>query len=148
MPTGLATIVKQGCFDADVVNALNANAASTVGITTVINNAAFPFGSFGTAITLVPAAAANAGTYRVTIYGVVTTTITTATSWLFVLGYTDDKSALTPTVCTSASMTANSVEQGTYFFRSSGTAAITITPTAASAAAGAIAYTLILERIV
>lgn len=138
-------LVKEGAFDADARNALNAGVA---GIVTTINNAAFPFGSFGTAITLVPAGSTNAGTYRITIYGVVTTSITTATSWLFTIAYTDDKSALTPTVCTSSTMTANAVEQGTYFFRSSGTAAITVTPTAASAAAGAIAYTLILERVV
>lgn len=147
----ISTIFQEGAFSSDVRNSLNTSlsnmAATAPNMVATINNSAFPFGSFGTAITLL-AATAPAGTYRVTIYGVVTTTITTATSWLFTIAYTDDKQAQTPTVCTSSTMTAGTDETGTLLFRSNGTAAITVTPTSASAAAGAIAYSLVLERLI
>lgn len=139
-------LVKQGCFDADTENQVNALAAANDVLVASSQNAAFGFAGFGTAITLLPATA-PAGTYLCTIYGVVTTTITVATSWLFTLSFTDDKQAQTPTVCTSSTMTAGTAEQGSYLFRSNGTAAITFTPTAASAGAGVIAYSLILQRV-
>jgi|ERR1700675_4433593 len=114
----------------------------------------FPYTSFGTAITMVnpaPGGAAvgifPAGTYEVSVYAVITTTITTATSWSFVLGYTDDQGAKTPTATTSSTMTAGAVQQGTYLFRSTGATALTFTPTSASAAAGAIAFTVVLQRL-
>src|SRR5277367_6788905 len=132
-------LIKQGCFDADVMNQINALLAGQDLLVAASQNAALGFASFGTAITLLPATA-PAGTYEVNIYAVITTTITTATSWLFTLAFTDDKQGQTPTVCTSSTMTAGANEFGAYTFRSNGTAAITFTPTAVSAGAGVIAY--------
>ena len=145
--TYYTTLTKQGCFDNDVMATLNALASANDILVASSQNSSFSYTSFGTAITLLTKANAPAGTYICTIYGVVTTTITTATSWSFVLGYTDDAQAQTATVCTSSTMTANATEQGAYMFRSTGAAAITITPTAASAAAGVIAYSCILQRV-
>jgi hypothetical protein len=110
-----------------------------------VSNAALAFGSFGTAVQLLPAG--RAGTYRVSIYGVVTTTIVTATSWSFALGYTDDKQAQTPTAVTSSTLTAGAEQQIVFTFRSTGATAITITPTAASISAGVIAYSAVLEQL-
>ena len=137
---------KQGANDADNQNQLNALMAANDILVAASQNSALGFASFGTAITLLPATA-PAGTYQINIYGVITTTITTATSWLFTIGYTDDNKAQTPTVCTSSTMTAGAAEFGAYMFRSNGTAAITFTPTAASAGAGVIAYTVVLQRV-
>jgi hypothetical protein len=142
----LNPIIKQGCFDNDVAAQINALMAGGDLLVASSQNAAFGFAGFGTAITLLPSSA-PAGTYIISATDVITTTITTATSWLFTVGYTDDQGARTPTVCTSSTMTAGAVEQGNYTFRSSGTAAITFTPTAASAAAGVIAYSVTLQRI-
>lgn len=139
-------LVKQGAFDNDVMSQVNALQAANDVLVASSQNSALGFASFGTAITLLPATA-PAGTYIATIYAVITTTITTATSWLFTLGFTDDKQAQTPTVCTSSTMTAGAAEQGAYMFRSNGTAAITFTPTAASAGAGVIAYSVVLQRV-
>jgi hypothetical protein len=139
-------LVKQGCFDADLENQINALQAANDTLVAVSSNSAFSYTGFGTAITLLPATT-PAGTYMCSIYAVVTTTITTATSWYFVLGFTDDKQGQTPTVCTSSTETAGTAQQGTYMFRSNGTAAITLTPTAASAAAGVIAYSCTIQRI-
>lgn len=111
-----------------------------------LQNSAFAYTGFGTAVTMLPSTA-PAGLYLATAYGVITTTITTATSWLFKLGFTDDDEAQTPTLSTSSTMTAGATQQGSYAFRSNGTAAITYTPTSASAAAGVIAYSLVLERL-
>lgn len=139
-------LVKQGAFDADLENQLNALAAANDVLVASSQNAAFGFAGFGTAITLLPATA-PAGTYICSIYAVITTTITTATSWLFKIGFTDDDQAQSPTVCTSSTMTAGAAEEGSYIFRSNGTAAITVTPTSASAAAGVIAYSVVLQRV-
>jgi hypothetical protein len=110
------------------------------------SNSAFGYASFGTAITMLPSTAA-AGLYQAELYAVITTTITTATSWLFKLGFTDDDQAQTPTIATSSTMTAGAINQAVYTFRSSGTAAITWTPTSASAAAGVVAVSMILTRL-
>src|SRR5262249_6672007 len=148
MPTGtnagLSALVKQGCFDADSVNALNSNLAATPGI--VFSNALTGqlATGFGSAITILPSGFA-AGTYRLTIGAVVTTTITTATSWLFTLAYTDDQGARTPTVTTSSTMTAGTSQSGSYTFKTTGATALTYTPTAASAGAGAVAYSILVE---
>ena len=72
-------LVKQGCFDADTKKQVNALAAANDILVATSQNAAFGYAGFGTAITLLPATA-PAGTYLCTIYGVVTTTITVATS--------------------------------------------------------------------
>jgi hypothetical protein len=139
-------LTKQGCYDADLMNQQNAfQAAQDILLASSVNSA-LAFGSFGTAITLLPATA-PAGLYIVSVYAVVTTTIVTATSWLFTLGYTDDKQAQTATVSTSSTLTAGTAEQGTFTFRSNGTAAITITPTATSISAGVISYSVTLQRV-
>lgn len=137
---------KYGAFTKDIADQISSNFGECPDIVAKSSNLALGFASFGTAITLLPATA-PAGTYRVSVYAVIVTTITTATSWLFKLGFTDDKQAQTPTASTSSTMTAGTAEQGVYTFRSAGTAAITFTPTAASADAGVIAYSLVLERI-
>ena len=144
---GLTALTKQGYFDADVMNAVNTNAANTPGIVTTAQQAAALATGFGSAITLLPAGH-PAGTYRITIYGVVTTTITTATSWLFTLAFTDDKQAQTPTVTTSSTMTAGTAQTGTQTIRSTGATALTYTPTAASAGAGVVAYSVVVERVI
>jgi hypothetical protein len=141
-------LFKQGALDNDNMAALNAgNDWIVANASTGIPGLGTPLGfaSFGTAITLLPAGS-PAGTYTVTIYGVVTTTIVTATTWSFVLGFTDDKQAQTPTAITSSTLTAGTANQGQYSFRSTGATAITITPTAASISAGAIQYTVVLQR--
>ena len=141
MPGG--TLVKQGCFDADVMNAIN---TGNDWILATNANLVFPYTSFGTAITLLPLGHA-AGLYSVSIYAVITTTITTATSWLFTLGYTDPKQAQTPTLSTSSTMTAGTIQQATYNLYSTGATALTHTPTSASAAAGVIAYVVTVQRL-
>lgn len=145
MPGQPFTLLKQGSFDADLENQINANFSAQDTIVATSANSALAFGSFGTAITLLPATA-PAGTYTVSVYGVVTTTITGATSWAFVLGYTDDKQAQTATVSTSSTLTAGTNEQGQFFFRSNGTAAVTITPTASGITAGVVAYSVAVQR--
>lgn len=147
MPTGFPTIVKQGCFDADVANAINAITAATPNIVTTNQNAALAFGGFNAAITLLPSGHA-AGSYRVSVYGVVTTTITVATSWALTAGYTDDQGARTFTVSTSSTMTAGAAEGGSTVVRSTGATALTITLTAASAGAGVVAYSVVVERVI
>lgn len=171
MPGALGTagapLIVAGCFDDPTKNALNANndwilytnqsgvAGSFPNPNAPGSGITFPYTSFGTAITMInpnPAVGAAvgifpAGTYAFSIYAVVTTTITTATSWLFTLGYTDDKQAQTPTASTSSTMTAGTVQQATYIFRTTGATALTFTPTSVSAAAGAIAFTAVLQRL-
>lgn len=144
---GTITLIKQGAFDNDVMSTINTNFSNQDSIVATSSNSALAFGSFGTAITLLPSTA-PAGTYTVSVYAVITTTITVATSWLFTLGWTDDAQAQTATVSTSSTMTANANQQGQYVFRSKGGAAITITPTAASAGAGVIAYSVVLQRAI
>lgn len=145
MPGQPFVLSKQGAFDSDLESQVNTNFNVQDTIVATSQNAALGFASFGTAITLLPATA-PAGTYTVSVYGVVTTTITGATSWAFILGYTDDKQAQTATVSTSSTLTAGTSEQGQVFFRSNGTAAITITPTAASISAGVVAYSVAVQR--
>lgn len=140
------TLTKQGSFDADVMNALN------TGVAGIVANVSSPVTTFtvlaaATAVTLLPANH-PAGMYRFSIYGVVTTSITTATSWLFPIGYTDTQGAKTPTAATSSTMTAGAVVQASYHFYSTGVAAITVTPTSTSAAAGAVAYYISLARLI
>jgi len=112
------------------------------------SNGTFAYTSFGTAITMLPAST-PAGAYQAQVYGVITTTITTATSWLFKLGFTDDQQAQTPTIATSSTMTAGTAISGSYFFRSNGSAAITFTPSYGGSApgAGVVAASLVLQRL-
>ena len=141
MPGG--TIVKTGCFDADVANQIN---QGNDWILATQINATFGFASFGTAITLLPKGHA-AGMYSVSIYAVITTTITTATSWLFTLAFTDQQQAQTPTAMTSSTLTAGTANQVTYNLQSTGATALTYTPTAASIAAGVISYVVTVQRL-
>lgn len=145
MPGQTYTLVKQGAFDADLENQINTNFNVQDSIVATSQNTALAFGSFGTAITVLPSTA-PAGTYTVSVYAVVTTTITGAASWSFVLGYTDDKQAQTATISSSSTLTAGTAEQGQFFFRSNGTAAITVTPTATSISAGVVAYSIVVQR--
>lgn len=150
----VSTLTKQGCFDADVMNALNTTLgnlnAGTGGIVGSTNNGAVPFGNYttgGTALTLV-ASGAPAGTYRVTIYAVITTTFTGATTVGHTLGYTDDQGARTTTNALGA-LTAGTLLTSTQTIRSTGAAAITVTEiaTGANATAGAMALSVVVERL-
>lgn len=108
------------------------------------------FGVFNTAaaVTML-AASAPAGTYRVSIYLVITTTFVTNTAVTMSIGFTDDDQAQTVTT-TGGALTAGTILQNTYTFRSNGTAAITYTPskTGSAATAGAAAFSVVLERLV
>jgi len=145
---GQPALFRQGAFDADAMNAINANFANTTPIIgTSINNAALAFGSFNAAVTVVPAGH-TAGTYRVSVYGVVTTTITVATSWAIAITFTDDQGARTFTISTNSTMTAGAIEGASSLIRSTGATAIAANLVAASAGAGAVAYSVVVERVI
>lgn len=160
--TAPTTLFKAGCFDNDNINALNTNLTNvnTAFTNTIANspglvgtpiNGTVAFGNYttaGTAVTLV-AATAPAGTYRITIYAVVTTLFTGATALQHNLGWTDDKQAQTQTNALSA-LTAGTNQIITTTVRSNGTAAITLTEvgTVSNATAGAMALSAFVERLV
>ena len=145
---GQPALFRQGAFDADAMNAINANFANTTPIVgTPINNAALAFGSFNAAVTVLPAGH-TAGTYRVSVYAVVTTTIVTATSWALAITYTDDQAARTNTITTSSTMTAGTIEGASSLIRSTGATAIAANLVAASASAGVVAYSVVVERVI
>lgn len=157
MPVGVVTptIVKAGALEADNINILNtalANANTSAGVVgTTLNNSAVPFGNYttgGTAVTLL-ATGAPAGTYRVTVYAVITTTFTGSTAIQHNLGWTDDKQAQTQTNAMSA-LTAGTDQILTTTVRSTGAAAITLTEvgTVSNATGGAMAITAVVERLV
>jgi len=111
------------------------------------------FGQFTTAgvvIATLAASTAPAGTYRLNLYAVVTTSLTgnSISAAGLTLGFTDDDTAETVTNALSA-VTAGGKIENTYTFRSNGTAAITITgvATTGNPTAGAVAVSAILERI-
>lgn len=154
MPVGttLTPLFRQGCFDADAMNAINTNisAANNTApgiVGTSINNSALAFGSMNAAVTVVPTAH-PAGTYRVSVYGVVTTTIVTATSWALAITYTDDQAARTNTITTSSTMTAGAIQGSSSLIRSTGATAIAANLVAASASAGVVAYSVVVERVI
>lgn len=106
------------------------------------------------AVTMVPAGA-PAGIYRITLFGVVTTTFTTGTAFVFTFGYTDDDQAET-VVYTGAALTAgtkippvSSTVSNSITIRSTGVAAITYTPsgTGSAFAAGVMAVGIVVERL-
>lgn len=106
------------------------------------------------AVALVPTGG-PAGTYRFTLYGVTTTTFVTNTEETITLGFTDDDEAET-VVWTTAALTAgtklppvSSTVSNSVTFRSTGSAAITYTPnvTGSAATAGAMAVSIVLERL-
>lgn len=151
------TLVKAGCLEADTLNILNTALggvntalASTPGVVANVNNGAVPFGNYTTAGTSVSLLASTgpAGTYRVSVYAVITTTFTGATAVQHVLGYTDDQGARTVTFALGA-LTAGTFLTSTDTFRSNGTAAITILEqgTVSNATAGAMALSVVLERL-
>jgi hypothetical protein len=152
MPGQIGTLVKAGALEADTLNALNSAFSSTAGVVgTPVNATAVPFGNYttgGTVVTLVPAGAA-AGTYRVNIFAVVTTTFVTATTVGHTIGWTDDQGAHTQANALSA-LTAGTFQTVSTIVRSTGAAAITVTEiaTVASATAGAMALSAFVERLV
>ena len=143
-------LVKQGCFDNDVMANVNALAAANDVLVASSQNSALAFGSIGTQITLLPATA-PAGTYLFTCYGVITVALTggSVSGFAFPISYTDDFQAQTPTVATVSATSTGSVCQGSYMFRSNGTAAIKFTPNylTGQPTAGDIAYSVVLQRI-
>lgn len=155
----LSTLFKAGCFDNDNINALNTNLtnintafSNSPGLVgTPINNSAVPFGNYttaGTTVNLVATGAA-AGTYRITIYAVVTTTFTGATAIQHNLGWTDDQGARTQTNALGA-LTAGTNQILTTTVRSTGAAAITLSEvgTVSNATAGVMALSAFVERLV
>lgn len=154
-PPVTTTIVKQGCLDADVVNAINQNTLNAGFpndgfIAGSYVATAEPFGNFttgGTAKTVLAASSA-AGTYRVSIFGVVTTTFTGATAIQLNSGWTDDQGAHSSTHAFGA-LTAGTVLTAVDVIRSTGAAAITVTEvgTVSNATAGAMALSVVLERL-
>lgn len=115
------------------------------------NLAAQGFAVFNSAtpVTLVAAAAGNAGTYRISVIEIVTTTFVTNTTTNITIGWTDDSAAQT-LVVSPAALTAGSEAQATQVIRSTGAAAITYTPkvTGTAATAGVASFSVIVERLV
>ena len=120
---------------------------SSVVATNAATAQAFGVFNTGAAITLLPSTTA-AGTYRVSMYVVITTTFVTNTAVTGAFGWTDDNGAQTLTV-TSGALNAGTTLVGSQLIRSSGTAAITFTPakTGSAATAGAAAWTVVVERV-
>lgn len=116
-----------------------------------VNLATQGFAVFNSAtpVTLVAAAAGNAGTYRVTVIEIVTTTFVTNTTTNITIGYTDDAAAQT-IVVSPAALTAGSEATTNSVFRSTGAAAITYTPkvTGTAATAGAASFSVVVERLI
>lgn len=120
-------------------------------------SASLGFAVFNTAAAVnMVAAAGPAGTYRFTLYAVTTTLFVTNTEETITLGFTDDDEAET-VVWTTAALTAgtklppvSSTVSNSVTFRSTGTAAITWTPnvTGSAATAGAMAVSIVLERLI
>lgn len=123
--------------------------------TVFVQNGSLGFAVFNSAaaVTMVPAGG-PAGTYRFTLYGITTTTFVTNTNEIITLGFTDDNASAT-VAWTSAALTAgtklppvSSTVSNSVTFRSTGTAAITYTPSASgTSTAGAMAVSVILERL-
>jgi hypothetical protein len=143
-------LIKQGCFDNDVMSQVNALFQAQDVLVATTSNAALGFAAFNAAaaVTLLPSTT-PAGLYEVNIYGVVTTTFVTNTTWNFSLGFTDDAAAQSPIVLTSSTLTAGTGVFAAYTFRSNGTAAITYTPgkTGSAATAGVVAFSLAVQRL-
>lgn len=99
-------------------------------------------------VTLVPITSV-AGTYRISLYGVTTTTFVTNTEETITFGWTDDQGART-LVLTTAALTAGTTLIGSQLIRSTGAAIVTYTPavTGASATAGAMAVSIVVEQLI
>jgi hypothetical protein len=145
-------IVKEGAFDNDVASNINALAQANDVLVASSQNSGLAFGSLGTAITLLPSTA-PLGTYLFTCYGVITVALSggSVSGFAFVLGFSDDYQAQTPTVATVSAVSVGTVAQGSYMFRSNNStpAAITFTPNYLTGAptAGKIAYSVTLQRM-
>ncbi len=100
------------------------------------------------AVTLVPTTAAT-GTYRISLYGVTTTTFVTNTEETITFGWTDDHGAQTVTY-TTAALTAGTTLIGSQLVRSVTGNAITYTPnvTGSAATAGAMAVSIVVEQLI
>jgi len=120
-------------------------------------SASLGFAVFNTAaaVNMLPATAPT-GTYRITLYGVITTTFVTNTQDTITFGWTDDQGART-VVYTTAAITAgtllppvSSTISNSITVRSNGTAAITYTPnvTGSAATAGVMAVSILVERVI
>lgn len=144
------TLVKQGAFDADIENQINALAAANDVMVALVNTTAIGFAAFNSAaaVTLLPATA-PAGTYLANLYAVLTTAFATNTNWVITLGYTDDYQAQTNALVSSSTLTIGTYVSASCTFRSNGTAAVTYTPskTGSSATTGVVALTLAIQRI-
>lgn len=159
--TAPTTLFKAGCFDNDNINTLNTNLtnfntgftntlANSPGIVNTVNLSAAAFGIWNTAAAVnLAAASAPAGTYRITLYLVITTTFVTNTAVVATFGWTDDQGART-LVVTGGALTAGTTMIGSQLIRSNGTAAITYTPsvTGSAATAGNASVSAILERLI
>ena len=151
VPANFQTLlIKQGCFDADIMNQINALLAGQDILVASTSQLLQGFAVFNTAaaVTLLPATA-PAGVYEVNIYLVLTTTFVTNTTVNITLGFTDDAAAQAPIVATTSTLTAGAAAFGAYTFRSNGTAAITYTPkvTGTAATAGAATFSIAVQRL-
>lgn len=152
------TLFKAGCFDNDNINTLNTNLTTiNSGITNStgvvsgpvnLNAAGFAIWNSAAAVNLAPATA-PAGTYRISLYLVITTTFVTNTAVVATFGWTDDQGART-LVVTGAALTAGTTMIGSQLIRSAGTAAITYTPsvTGSAATAGNASVSAVAERLI
>jgi hypothetical protein len=150
------TLTQQGCFTNDLETQINSNFAAAPNVV-YSYSASVGFAVFngGAAVNML-AATAPAGTYRFTLYGITKTTFVTNTEETITLGWTDDDAAET-VVWTTAALTAgtqlppvSSTVSNSVTFRSNGTAAVTWTPavTGSNATAGAMAISIVLERLI
>lgn len=154
----LTTLFKAGCFEADTINALNTNLTNvntaftnSPGLVGTPINGSVAFGNYttgGTSNTLLASGHA-AGTYRISVFAVITTTVTTAANIGHTLGWTDDQGAHTQANQMSA-LTAGTTQTVVTVVRSTGAAAITLTEIAgtSNAGAGAVALSAFVERLV
>jgi hypothetical protein len=136
----------------DLRNSNNILGSNVVG--NVNGNFGFAIFNAAAAVNLAPATAA-AGLYRISLYSVITTLFVTGTAIVFTFGWTDAQAAKT-LAFTGAALTTgtytppiSSTIANSFLFQSSGTAAITYTPSATGTAmsAGAAQVAVTLERL-
>lgn len=126
----------------------SAGVGSPVVVAAVSASLGFAVFNTAAAVNLLPATA-PAGTYRVSLYMVTTTTFVTNTEEVITFGWTDDDQAQTLAFTTGA-LTAGTTLVGSQLIRSAGTAAITYTPskTGTAATAGVNALSIVVERLI
>jgi len=121
-----------------------------IGITeATINLATQGFAVFNSATPVTLLSTAPAGTYRISVYMVVTTLFVTNTSEIITIGWTDDHGAETLAV-TASSVSAGTIAVGSQLLRVAGGSNITYTPSVAGgvASAGAASFSIVLERLI